>query len=463
LGQLIKILIKIKKRKGRKYNQLEKIMKKIILSLTIISIVAAIAIGGTIAYFSDTETSTGNTFTAGAIDLKVDNTSYYNGELNELLTWEPKDLEEGDLFFNYQDLKPGDWGEDTISLRVDNNDAWACMDFNLYNADDNGLVEPEEDAGDITDGPGRGELQDYINFVWWADDGDNVLEDDETAFIQEISLAEMNAFSITLADSRGEGVLGEGPLEGEATYYIGKAWCFGDLTLAPVPQGENDPTQDPGINCNGTAVDNIPQSDSVQGTLSFRAIQSRNNDQFVCESLCDEISFLYNDGFEGVDGDTSGWSTGNSTVNLSQSSWSLLGGTATVYGYKNDDPYNLTHRGVRGLGVAGGENDEVDDPEKIEIVFLSSVYINEFEVRSLFEEAVGEEEADVELYNGAALVTTYHLTAEQSGGDGVLKTFGINQPVDKIVFYVKSGQTYTAESEFAVAKLRVCPAEVQPE
>jgi len=49
--------------------------KKILISLSVIGLVAAIVVGGTIAYFSDTETSTGNTFTAGAIDLKVDNTS----------------------------------------------------------------------------------------------------------------------------------------------------------------------------------------------------------------------------------------------------------------------------------------------------------------------------------------------------------------------------------------------------
>jgi len=46
--------------------------KKILISLSIIGIVAAIAVGGTIAYFSDTETSTGNTFTAGTIDIAVD-------------------------------------------------------------------------------------------------------------------------------------------------------------------------------------------------------------------------------------------------------------------------------------------------------------------------------------------------------------------------------------------------------
>ena len=45
--------------------------KKIIVSLAVIGVVAAIAVGGTVAYFSDTETSTGNTFTAGTIDIAV--------------------------------------------------------------------------------------------------------------------------------------------------------------------------------------------------------------------------------------------------------------------------------------------------------------------------------------------------------------------------------------------------------
>jgi len=50
--------------------------KKIILSLSVIGIVAAIAIGGTVAFFSDTETSAGNILVAGSLDLKVDHTIY---------------------------------------------------------------------------------------------------------------------------------------------------------------------------------------------------------------------------------------------------------------------------------------------------------------------------------------------------------------------------------------------------
>jgi len=46
-------------------------MKKIIVSLAIIAVVGAIVVGATTAYFSDTETSKGNTFSAGTIDIRV--------------------------------------------------------------------------------------------------------------------------------------------------------------------------------------------------------------------------------------------------------------------------------------------------------------------------------------------------------------------------------------------------------
>ncbi len=46
-------------------------MSKITLSLVMIAAVGAIVIGATGAYFSDTEVSSGNTFTAGTLDLNI--------------------------------------------------------------------------------------------------------------------------------------------------------------------------------------------------------------------------------------------------------------------------------------------------------------------------------------------------------------------------------------------------------
>jgi len=41
--------------------------------------IGAVVAGATGAFFSDTETSTGNTFAAGEIDLTVDSTAHYAG------------------------------------------------------------------------------------------------------------------------------------------------------------------------------------------------------------------------------------------------------------------------------------------------------------------------------------------------------------------------------------------------
>jgi predicted ribosomally synthesized peptide with SipW-like signal peptide len=49
--------------------------KKILASMLIIAAASILIGAGTVAYFSDTETSKGNTFTAGTLDLKLSNSS----------------------------------------------------------------------------------------------------------------------------------------------------------------------------------------------------------------------------------------------------------------------------------------------------------------------------------------------------------------------------------------------------
>src|SRR3990167_8179845 len=172
-------------------------MKRLLVSAGTLIFIGAVAISATGAFFSDTETSTGNTFAAGELDLTIDNTSYgfdWNrpgennptGEWgqNSANSWGLSDLTD-QLFFSFRDLKPGDYGEDTISLHVQNN-AWACMAFDLTSTPDNGINVPETDAGDVTDGANGGELQNYLSFLFWNDDGDNVLETGENV-IQELS------------------------------------------------------------------------------------------------------------------------------------------------------------------------------------------------------------------------------------------------------------------------------------
>jgi len=259
-------------------------MKKVLISLGVIAFVGAAAVGATGAFFSDTETSTGNTFTAGAIDLKIDNESYYNGVLNKGTTWlEPADLD-GHLFFDFSDLKPGDWGEDTISIHVDNNDAYACLDVRLDSDDDNTLTEPETPVD--PDGLTTGELADHVSFMWWVDDGDNVWEDNEL-LLESGPLGLLgvgNVATVPLAEPNNGGIFG-GALEGERTYWIGKYWCFGKITQTPVPAGQGvDPTVASGFECDGSGEGNETQTDSMTATISFMAEQARNNDDFRCVS-----------------------------------------------------------------------------------------------------------------------------------------------------------------------------------
>lgn len=266
-------------------------MKKILLSVALILIAGgAIVAGSTGAFFSDIETSSGNTFTAGAIDLKIDNTSYYNNVFSTSTSWTLSDLTI-QKFFDFPDLKPGDRGEDTISLHVDTNDAYLCANVKLTSNNDNTPTEPES-LVDGNTGIGQGELASSVNFLWWADDGDNVLESDEHVISQgPIGALGLNgSTTIALADSSLNIWTGTpGPVPGAQTLYIAKAWCFGTLGTAPLSQdglGANSPRNPAnstgGITCDGSGLDNSTQTDSLTADVSFSATQARNNPRFLC-------------------------------------------------------------------------------------------------------------------------------------------------------------------------------------
>jgi len=262
--------------------------KTIFKLIFVFGIIAVVAFGVTRAFFSDTETSKDNVLQAGKLDLQIDNTSYYNGAPSPETSWELNDLTD-QLFFNFLDLKPGDWGEDTISIHVDDNDAWACLDISITEDDDESCNEPELKDDPTCDDPDLdpddGELAGFVNFIFWADDGDNVLEADEVESIFKKGDVDevFNGQKIALSDALG-GVLGlGGPLEGGTTYYIGKAWCFGELTTSPVAAGQGvDPTVDDGITCDGSGLNNAAQTDKVLVDFEFSAYQHRNNESFTC-------------------------------------------------------------------------------------------------------------------------------------------------------------------------------------
>ena len=129
--------------------------KGILMSILMIGVVAMAAGAGTFAYFSDTETSTGNTFTAGTLDLKVN-----SGDSNVVM-------------FNVNDVKPGDSGSAEINLsNAGSLDGY--LDINFSNVVDNDptLTDPEDEVDD-TQGDGQGELADNLDILAYIDENGN--------------------------------------------------------------------------------------------------------------------------------------------------------------------------------------------------------------------------------------------------------------------------------------------------
>ncbi len=289
---------------------------RILASIAMIVFAGAVTVGATGAFFSDTETSTGNTFTAGEIDLTVDSEQHYNGNVCDDTatpdtfvwegaapfpvpgtpcdgTWAATDLGV-QKFFNFDDVKPGDEGENTISLHIDSNDAWACVDINVTKNDDVGCTESEL-VGDTTctdpGTPGNadsfdGDLAQNLDFFAWLDDGatddfqgqgtdptegDNVWQDGELPLFSNVIGPLSDAIggkTYALADS----TTGSGPLGPGQTRYIGLAWCAGEMT-----------TSGPGVlSCNGNGLGDEAQTDSAMADVTFRVEQSRNNPSFQC-------------------------------------------------------------------------------------------------------------------------------------------------------------------------------------
>lgn len=309
-------------------------LKRIALSLTTIGALSAAVFAGTGAFFSDTETSTGNVLVAGALDLQIDSTAHYNGmvcvdgfwadEDNTLannptpdLIGEPcvgsfalTDLTT-ERFFDLEDIKPGDYGENTLSFHADN-DYWACMTIDNLQNDDNGLTEPESEV-DATGGDDQGELAQNLYFTAWLDqgdtpgfglvnnepdsgEGDNIWggESEPLLFTNQSGPASdvLGGKTYTLADSSSIG----GPLAGGLTQYLGVAWCAGTMTIDDV-NGL--------IECDGSTLGNIIQTDSLTADISFYVEQARHNDEFLCEEPVNGVSGVTGaTGASGISGST---------------------------------------------------------------------------------------------------------------------------------------------------------------
>ncbi len=193
------------------------------------------------------------------------------GFQNACRLWTEKDLEQGDTFFNFGDVKPGDFGTNVISLHVSTNDAYACLIVNDKDDQENNIYDPEKKAGDLPNQgnpSGYGELSNYLNVFTWHDlNNDGAYDPNTEDSLGSGSLASLTSI-MNLDATNGKF------LTSTTTKYIGLAWCAGDLT-------ENNGV----FECDASGMKNDAQSDSFAASLTAYAVQTRNNDEFECSTV----------------------------------------------------------------------------------------------------------------------------------------------------------------------------------
>jgi len=234
--------------------------KRILLSLGMIVVTGAVVVGGTGAFFSDTESSTGNVFTAGSVSLKLDSLTHeYYGDTNAI---------EDDYFtvrrasgeapsFRFNDLKPGDTGMIEKTLTNGANDAFLCARNTLAagNAEFTELLTLRANVG------AGMSAQTFYNAPfdeWYTLDASILPNFDGPG----LAVAADQTITVDLEYCLGSFVNGVAGVQGSAG-----SSCVVD-----------------------TALDwNALQNQEIEVDVDYYAVQQRNNSGFTCGSLNDPV------------------------------------------------------------------------------------------------------------------------------------------------------------------------------
>ena len=223
-------------------------MKKILVSMMVIALVSVFIGGGIYAVFSDVETSTGNTFTAGTLNL-VPSTSG-TGPAGKYTVTAGGDGVNGKVVFDK--LAPGDSGSITWTLTNDGNlDGTLTMPSTVTFAE-NGSNEPELAVAE-NNGGSNGDLDEYMgvrlkrNSTYILGDASNYVPFSGLA-------AALNAESTSLVAS------------GTLTYVL--EWAIASDVKGAGVDGKFGTSDDVQID------DNIIQSDKATLDITFTLIQA---------------------------------------------------------------------------------------------------------------------------------------------------------------------------------------------
>jgi predicted ribosomally synthesized peptide with SipW-like signal peptide len=128
-------------------------MRKILVGLMTIALVGAMINGGIHASFSDTETTAGNTFTAGGLNLKVGDNDPVTASIAVL------------------NIKPTDNGSaaNWLTKNIGTINGNLSIGISSITNYENVLTEPESAAGDTTANVTEGELGSLLKVAIWLD------------------------------------------------------------------------------------------------------------------------------------------------------------------------------------------------------------------------------------------------------------------------------------------------------
>jgi len=260
--------------------------RKLLGSLSAVGLASAGAGLGTTAYFSDEESFTNNTFTAGELDLAVDyfssvdqgtTSSSTSGELN------------GSTYsFEIDDVKPGDSGTLAFCPKLIDNAGWLWVGSESGLTDfENGLSDPEMavDSTGGDPGEGNGELGDAIDVT--------------VSYCENVSLSNgsVTADEIRELNNPSEYTLGD--LGSDLNFGFLLDGDTGTSGIQPYPSSTGSDDQAGPCLCIEwdvpTDVGNEIQTDSIELGVQFQVIQRRHNpdpvNPFATGTGFSEISF----------------------------------------------------------------------------------------------------------------------------------------------------------------------------
>lgn len=190
-------------------------MKKELVSLLTLALIGSVAVYATNSFFSDQETSSGNTFQAGSLDLKINST------------------DNPGVLVGVPDLKPGDNYKFEKKLKVVDNSAYVWVMLSDIIASQSAQTEPEIEE---ENGIPKDDLQNYLLYDLISSTGTVIQLDDQ------ISVASASGCWIPL-----------GSLPGNQEVTIKQSFHLPDT------------------------VTNWAQGDTLTFTENFYAVQDRNN------------------------------------------------------------------------------------------------------------------------------------------------------------------------------------------